>query len=145
MAEETEATISIDADPTEVMGVIADFEAYPEWSDVDRVQVLTRDRRGRGMDVSYEVSMLGMSASYTLSYKYRPGNSGVSWTTTRAEGAVKDIRGEYLIEDEDGRSRVTYRLAVDLAVPVPGFMRKKGSRRVVEAALLGLKRRVEEG
>jgi hypothetical protein len=144
VAEETEGTITIDADPAEVMGIIADFEAYPDWSDIDRVEVLARDRQGRGTEVAYEVSMLGMSASYTLSYKYRAGNSGVSWTTTRAEGAVKDVRGEYVIEVEEGNSRVTYRLAVELAIPVPGFMRRKGARRVVESALLGLKRRVEE-
>jgi carbon monoxide dehydrogenase subunit G len=145
VAEETEGTIIIDADPAEVMGVIADFEAYPDWSDVIRVEILARDRRGRGTEVAYEVSMTGISASYTLSYKYRPGNSGVSWTTARAEGAIKDLRGEYLIDDEDGKTRVTYRLAVDLAIPVPAFMRRKGARRVVETALLGLKRRVEEG
>jgi carbon monoxide dehydrogenase subunit G len=145
VAEQTEGIISIDADPAEVMGVIADFEAYPDWSDVDRVEVLARDRRGRGTEVAYEVSMMGLSASYTLAYKYRPGNSGVSWTTARAEGAVKDIRGEYLLEDDDGKTRVTYRLAVDLAIPAPGLMRRRGARRVVEGALLGLKRRVEEG
>lgn len=145
MAEETEGTISIDADPAEVMGVIADFEAYPDWSDADRVEVLARDRRGRGTEVAYEVSLMGFTASYTLSYKYRPGNSGVSWTTARAEGAVKDIRGEYLIEDDDGKTRVTYRLAVELAIPVPKLMRRKGARRAVETALVGLKRRVEEG
>jgi carbon monoxide dehydrogenase subunit G len=145
VAEETEGTISIDADPAEVMGVIADFEAYPDWSDVDRVEVQGRDRRGRGTEVAFEVSMMGFSASYTLAYKYRPGNSGVSWTTARAEGAVKDIRGEYTIEDDDGKTRVTYRLAIDLAIPVPGLIRRKGARRVVETALLGLKRRVEEG
>src|SRR5918996_1099201 len=145
VAEETEGTIIIDADPAEVMGVIADFEAYPDWSDVDRVEILARDRQGRGIEVAYDVSVLGMSSSYTLSYKYGSGNSGVSWTTIRAEGAVKDIRGEYVLDDEDGKSRVTCRLDVDLAIPVPGFMRRKGSRRVVETALLGLKRRVEEG
>ncbi|MGH2683549.1 MAG: SRPBCC family protein [Actinomycetota bacterium] len=145
MAEETEGTIIIDADPAEVMGVIADFETYPDWSDVDKVEILARDRRGRGTEVAYRVSTMGIAASYTLSYKYRPGNTGVSWTTARAEGAVKDIRGEYLIEDEDGKTRVTYRLAADLAIPVPGFMRRKGARRLVETALLGLKRRVEEG
>jgi carbon monoxide dehydrogenase subunit G len=144
VAEETEGTIIIDADPAEVMGVIADFEAYPGWSDVDRVEVLARDRQGRGVEVAYEVSMLGMSASYTLAYKYRSGNSGVSWSTTRAEGAVRDVHGEYAIEVENGKSRVTYRLAVELAIPAPGFMRRKGVRRVVESALVGLKRRVEE-
>lgn len=144
VAEQTEGTISIDADPAEVMGVIADFEAYPEWSDVESAEILKRDRRGRGTEVAYEISMMGMSASYTLSYKYRPGSSGVSWTTVRAQGAVRDISGEYVLEDADGKTRVIYRLAAELALPVPGFMRRKGTRRVVETALLGLKRRVEE-
>lgn len=143
--EETEATITIEADPAEVMGAIADFEAYPEWSDVRRVEILERDRHGRGTEVAFEVGMMGITGSYTLSYKYRPGSSGVSWTTLGAEGSVKDIRGEYVLEDADGKTRVTYRLAVELAIPVPRFMRKRGTRRVVDTALLGLKRRVEEG
>lgn len=145
MGEETEGTVVIDADPAEVMGVIADFEAYPEWADVQRAEILKRDSRGRGTEVAYHVSMMGISASYTLSYRYRPGISGVSWTTTEAEGAVKDIQGEYMLEDADGKTQVTFSLAVDLAIPVPGFMRRKGARRLVETALLGLKRRVEEG
>jgi ribosome-associated toxin RatA of RatAB toxin-antitoxin module len=145
VAEETEGTVTIEADPAEVMGVIADFEAYPEWADVQQAEIRGRDRRGRGIEVAYHVSMMGITASYTLSYRYRPGSTGVSWTTTQAEGAVKDIRGEYMLEDADGKTQVTYRLAVDLAIPVPGFMRRKGTRRLVETALLGLKRRVEEG
>ena len=58
----------------------------------------------------------------TLSYVYAPGDAGVSWTT-KARGAVRDIRGEYLLnESGEDRTEVTYRLAVDLGVLVPGFV-----------------------
>jgi hypothetical protein len=92
-----------------------------------------------------DVPVLG-HAEYTLSYVYAPGDAGVSWTTKEARGAVRDIRGEYLLnESGEDRTKVTYRLAVDLGVLVPGFVRTQGSQRVIENALERLKRRVELG
>ena len=42
MADSTTADITINATPAEVMAVIADLPAYPEWSDgVKSVDVLT--------------------------------------------------------------------------------------------------------
>jgi hypothetical protein len=70
----------------------------------------------------------------------------VSWTTKEARGAVRDIRGEYLLSElDDDRTEVTYRLEVDLGVLVPGFVRTEGAKRVIENALERLKRRVERG
>jgi hypothetical protein len=40
---------------------------------------------------------------------------------------------------------VTYRLAVELGVLLPGFVRTQGAKRVIDNALEGLKRRVELG
>jgi hypothetical protein len=40
---------------------------------------------------------------------------------------------------------VIYRLAVDLGILLPGFVRTQGEKRVIENALEGLKRRVELG
>ena len=89
-----------------------------------------------------DVPFLG-TASYTLSYVYA-GEQGLSWSTKEARGAVRDIRGEYLLhERDDGTTEVTYRLAVDLGVLVPGFVRTQGSQRVIENALERLKARVE--
>ena len=51
MADRTESSIVIDAAPADVMAVIADLEAYPEWSsDVKTVEVLSglRGRRAAG-------------------------------------------------------------------------------------------------
>jgi hypothetical protein len=145
VAERTEGTIDIEASREEVMRIIADFEAYPEWADVRSAEVLDRDSKGRASRVAFEISAAGMSARYTLRYRYRAGHGGVSWTTDRAEGAVKDVKGEYVLEDGDGATQVTYRLAVETAVPLPGFLRRQAEKKVVRGALQGLKRRVEEG
>jgi len=49
MAEHAEGTTEVFATPAEVMAVVADFEAYPDWvGNLEQVEVLARDRRGRG-------------------------------------------------------------------------------------------------
>ena len=54
--------------------------------------------------------------------------------------------GEYLLDEvSDSETKVTYRLAVEIGVLVPGFVRTEGAKRVIENALERLKRRVEMG
>jgi hypothetical protein len=145
--EHAEGSIVIEAPLEDVMEVIEDYEAYPEWADVRWVEVRTRGEGGRATEVAFEVDVpvLGR-AGYTLAYRYAPGDSALSWTTTEARGAVRDIRGEYLLNElADGHTQVTYRLAVELGVLVPGFLRTEGAKRVIENALEKLKRRVEMG
>jgi uncharacterized membrane protein len=145
--EQAEGSIVIDAPLEDVMDVIEDVEAYPEWAEVNRVDVLQRGPGGRATEVYFEVDVpvLG-TATYTLAYQYAPGDTGLSWTTKEARGAVRDIRGEYLLDDlPDGGTKVTYRLGVELGVLVPGFVRTEGAKRVIENALERLKRRVERG
>jgi hypothetical protein len=88
--------------------------------------------------------MLGR-ADYTLAYRYAPGDTGMSWVSTEARGAVTKITGEYLLDELEGETTVTYRLAVELGVLLPGFVRTQGAKRVIDNALEGLKRRVELG
>jgi len=109
--------------------------------------VLRRGEGGRATEVAFQVDVpvLG-KAAYTLAYAYAPGDAGISWTTKEARGAIRDIRGEYLLNElPDGTTKVTYRLAVELGVLVPGFLRTEGAKRVIENALERLKRRVEMG
>jgi Polyketide cyclase / dehydrase and lipid transport len=142
MGEHAEGSIVIEASAAEVMDVITDYEAYPEWADVKTARVLQRGAGGVGTEVAFEVDVpvLGR-ASYTLAYRYAPGDAGVSWVTKEARGAVSNIRGEYLLNDRE--TEVTYRLSVELGVLLPGFVRTQGAKRVIENALEGLKRRVE--
>lgn len=146
MAEHAEGSILVEAETSDVMEVIVDYEAYPEWAeDVGSAEILERGADGRGTSVAFEVEIpvLGRAA-YTLAYTYAQGDAGLSWRTSEARGAVRDIWGEYLLTDlGDGTTKVTYRLSVDLGVLVPGFLRTQGAKRVIDTALEGLKERVE--
>ncbi len=145
--EHAEGSIEIEAPLEDVMEVIEAYEAYPEWADVQSAVVRARGEGGRAKEVTFqvEVPVLG-KATYTLAYQYAPGHTGLSWTTKEAHGAIRDIRGEYLLRElDDDRTRVTYRLGVELGMLVPGFLRTEGARRVIENALEKLKRRVEMG
>jgi hypothetical protein len=147
MTEQTEGQIVIEASAAEIMDVLTDFDAYPEWADVKSVRVLERGEGGVGTRVAFEVDVpvLGR-ASYALACRYAPGDGGMSWVSTEARGAVSDISGEYLLSEIDEReTKVIYRLAVELGVLLPGFVRTQGEKRVIENALEGLKRRVEGG
>jgi len=145
--DQTEGSIVVDAPLDDVMEVIEDYESYPRWAEVNSVEVRRRGEGGRAVEVHYEVDVpvLG-KASYTLEYIYAPGNTGISWTAKEAHGAVRDVRGEYLLSEvDDDRTKVTYRLGVELGPLVPGFIRTEGQKRVIENALERLKRRVEMG
>ena len=145
--EHAEGTIVIEAPLDDVVDVIEDYESYPEWAEVRRVDIRERGEGGRATEVAFEVDVpvLG-KASYTLRYRYAPGGTAISWDSIEAHGAVREIRGEYLLDElEPDSTTVTYRLAVELGPLVPGFLRTEGAKRVIENALERLKRRVEMG
>jgi carbon monoxide dehydrogenase subunit G len=146
MAEQTEGSIRIEASAAEIMDVLTDYEAYPEWADVKSARVVERGDGGIGTKVAFEVDvpLLGR-ADYTLAYRYAPGDTGMSWVSTEARGAVTQITGEYLLDELEGETTVTYRLAVELGVLLPGFVRTQGAKRVIDNALEGLKPGVELG
>jgi ribosome-associated toxin RatA of RatAB toxin-antitoxin module len=125
------------------MDVIADFEAYPEWaSGVKTTEILERDTDGRGSKVRFEVSMLGLSGWYVLTYRYEPDDAGISWTFV--EGSpIKNLEGEYVLTGSDGSTEVVYRASVEPGVPMIGFMKRKMEQQVIGIALKGLKNRVE--
>jgi carbon monoxide dehydrogenase subunit G len=147
MTEQTEGQIVIEASSAEIMDVLTDFEAYPEWADVKSATVVERGEGGLGTRVAFEVDVpvLGR-ASYVLAYRYAPADGGMSWVSTEARGAVSDISGEYLLSEiDEDETKVIYRLSVELGVLLPGFVRTQGEKRVIQNALEGLKRRVELG
>jgi uncharacterized membrane protein len=147
VAEQTEGSITIKAPAEDVMEVILDYESYPKWNDLKSAKVLKEDSQGRGSEVEMQVKapVIG-EVRYVLKYSYKAGNGGVSWTTKEIEGGLKDIKGEYELEELDAdETKVTYRMSIELAMKVPGFIRRQGEKQIVDGALKGLKKRVENG
>jgi carbon monoxide dehydrogenase subunit G len=144
VAEQTQGEIEVGATPRQVLEVIVDYPAYPEWATgVKGTRVEKRDSKGRPAEVSFEVSQMGVSARYTLAYRYKARDGGLSWTTKAASGAVKDIKGEYVLEPSGQGTKVTYRTAIEAAIPMMGFMRRQAEKAIIATALDGLKKRVE--
>ena len=143
MAEHAEGSTDVHATPAEVLAVVADFEAYPEWvANLEEVEVLARDRRGRGTRVAFRLGTPWGTQAYTLDYRYRPRDAGMDWTYV--EGTLEDLAGSYALEPAgDGATRVTYRLEVALGMPLPGLVKRQAAKQIVRTALADLKRRVE--
>jgi carbon monoxide dehydrogenase subunit G len=143
MANQTTSDILIAARPAQVMGVIADFESYPEWATgVKKCTVVRGGSNGRAEQVRFILDASPIKDEYVLAYAWDDDES-VTWTL--AEGhMVKAMNGAYLLADRgDGTTRVTYRLAVDVAIPLIGMLKRKAEKVIIDTALKGLKKRVE--
>jgi hypothetical protein len=57
---------------------------------------------------------------------------------------LKAMDGAYELDARsDGSTEVTYRLAVDISIPMIGMLKRKAEKVIIDTALKGLKRRVE--
>ena len=141
MAEQTTSSIVIDAAPASVMGVIADFEAYPSWAQgVKKAEPVDAGKRPE--QVYFELDASPIKDAYTLAYDW-DGDDGVSWSLVEGK-MLKAMDGAYLLEDRgDGSTEVTYRLAVDISIPMIGMLKRKAEKVIIDTALKGLKKRVE--
>jgi ribosome-associated toxin RatA of RatAB toxin-antitoxin module len=144
MAERTESSISVDAAPAEVMDVIADFAAYPEWTGaVKEVEIRKGAPNGRAKEVWFNLDAGAIKDQYTLAYTWK-GDQEVRWSLVSAEQIVKAMDGAYLLEDNgDGSTTVTYQLAVDVKIPMLGMIKRKAEKVIIDTALKELKKRVE--
>ena len=145
MPDATHEEIRVAASPAMCFGVAADFEEYPSWaSDVKEATVLTRDGEGRGSRVEYRASALGRSIRYVLDYDFDEAPRAFSWTLVEGD-LVKAIDGRYAFTAHGDGTLVTYDLSIDLAVPLPGLVKRRAAGLITSAALHDLKRVAEGG
>ncbi|HWD05003.1 MAG TPA: SRPBCC family protein [Amycolatopsis sp.] len=144
MAEQSTQSIEVDAEPRRVMSVIADFPAYPEWAKaVQQAEVLDTDDVGRAKRVKLTLDAGPIKDVYTLEYDWDSSGLGVSWHLVKGQ-MQKAQNGRYALEQlAEGRTKVTYTLSVELALPMIGLLRRKAEKMVMDTALKELKRRAE--
>ena len=119
-----------------------DFEKYPEWAhDVKQATVLTRDAKGRPTVVEFRASALGRSTHYTLEYDYTHAPNKLSWHMSDGD-IMRSIVGSYAFEPAGSGTRITYDLAVELVIPLPGFVKRRAEMRIL-STLKELKTRIE--
>jgi ribosome-associated toxin RatA of RatAB toxin-antitoxin module len=138
--------ITVQAAPDMIWSVVTDFESYPEWaSEVKDVEVRETDDQGRGKVVRFHVDARVMDVEYVLSYEYPEDGRHLTWSLVESD-KLRQLDGEYVLDPhDDGRTTVRYSLTLDLAVPVPGFLRNRAAKQILETSLGSLKRRAEGG
>jgi ribosome-associated toxin RatA of RatAB toxin-antitoxin module len=143
MAEQTSSSIVVDAPPAEVMAVIADFESYPAWAKgVQKAEVVEPGTGDRAEQVYFALDVSPIKDEYTLAYDW-DGDREVTWTLVEGN-MLRALDGAYTLVDRgDGSTEVTYRLALDVSIPLIGMLKRKGEKILIDTALKGLKKRVE--
>jgi ribosome-associated toxin RatA of RatAB toxin-antitoxin module len=145
MADESTQSIVIDAPPDRILAVIADFVAYPEWTNgVKQADILSTDDAGRAEQVRFSLDAGPIKDDYTLAYQWAADGLRVSWTLVKGQ-MQKSQKGSYTLRPQGDSTEVTYALAVQLAVPLLGLLRRKAEKVIMDTALKELKRRVEHG
>jgi ribosome-associated toxin RatA of RatAB toxin-antitoxin module len=146
MADRTQSSIEIAAEPGEVLDVIADFERYPEWAnEVKSATLLTEDGDGWADQVEFQLDAGAIKDHYVLEYDWNvagDGTGSVSWHLVRAT-LLKGLNGTYTLDRVAEGTKVTYDLEVELTMPMIGLLKRKAEKHIINLALSELKKRVE--
>lgn len=145
MADRTSSSVVAAASRGAVMGVIADFAAYPDWATgVRSAEVLEDGPAGRPRRVRFALDAGLIKDSYVLAYEW-DGDAGVRWELAEAGTMVTEMSGAYALADAGQGTRVSYELAVGTrGIPMPGMLKRRAEKTIIDTALKGLKKRAEE-
>jgi hypothetical protein len=147
----TISRISIRSARADVMAVIADFPAYPQWASAVRsAQVVEQGEAGRARRVRFDLDAGMFRDSYVLGYSW-DGDDGVRWDLSEPGSVISGMAGGYALADRGTggiggeETEVVYDLSVDVRIPMPGLLKRRAEKVIIDTALKGLKSRVEGG
>jgi hypothetical protein len=143
MADQTESSITIAASADAVMAVITDFEAYPDWNDeVKLVEILSvYEGTEQAAEVRFVLDAGAIKDDYVLEYEW-VSDTELAWQLVKGD-MLKAMDGVYRLTEVGDGTEVSYRLVVDVKIPMIGMIKRKAEKVIIDRALKGLKVRVE--
>jgi hypothetical protein len=142
MADRTTSSIVIGMPRKDIMAVIADFAAYPEWATGVRSAEVLATADGRAATVRFTLDAGVIKDSYVLGYDW-DGDTRVHWNLAEPGSVISEMSGGYDLADQGDSTEVTYELAVGIRVPMPGILKRRAEKTIIDTALKGLKSRAE--
>jgi ribosome-associated toxin RatA of RatAB toxin-antitoxin module len=140
MATSDSREVVIEASPEEILDVIADVESTPTWSpQYQRAEILESYPDGRPKQVKMTVKAAGLTDEQVIEYTW--AESKVSWTLVSA-GQLKAQDASYTLTPDGDKTKVRFDMAIDLSVPLPGFLLKRTLKGGMETATDGLRKQV---
>jgi Polyketide cyclase / dehydrase and lipid transport len=142
MADRTTSSIVVGQPRKDVMAVIADFAAYPEWATGVRGAEVLSSADGRATRVRFTLDAGVIKDSYVLGYDW-DGDARVHWDLAEPGSVISEMSGGYELTDRGDRTEVTYELTVGIKIPLPGMLKRRAEKTIIDTALKGLKSRAE--
>jgi carbon monoxide dehydrogenase subunit G len=143
MGSSTASNITVAAPRAGVMDVIADFAEYPRWATALRsAEVLETEPGGRASKVRFTLDAGMIRDTYVLAYTWT-GDNEVGWRLAEAGAVITEMTGGYHLSDSGEGADVNYELTVDVRIPMPGLLKRKAEKIIIDTALKGLKARAE--
>ena len=142
MADQASSNIVINAPADAVLAVIADIPSYPEWTgQIKSAEVIETGADGRPSQARFVMDAGVLKDEYVLEYDW--SDTGVAWKLIGKSTVQKSQVGSYTLTDKGDTTEVTYKLAVDIAMPMLGMFKRKAEKMIMDSALKELKKRVE--
>ena len=146
--ERTATTTTVHASIDACFAVGADIAKYPEWVvEIDSATVIETDAQGRVLTAEFKAEAMGRTSQYVLRYDYSQAPTKLAWNQVDGD-LTERILGSYefsevVADDGSPSTEVTYRLFIELAFPLPGFVKRRAEHKIVESALQSFKEQVE--
>ena len=137
-------TVEVDADSTAILGIVADFEAYPQWNDeVKAVHILARYNDGRPSQLRIDTEIQGQQGTY-IQAVYYPSPAQIQ--TVMQQGDLFAKQNQLFSVVEMGPSSLlTVDLEIETSIPgVPALMVKKLVNDALDHLAGNLKTRAEQ-
>ena len=124
------------------MGIVADFEAYPQWNEeIKGCWILARYDDGRPSQLRLDTSIQGMEGTY-IQAVYYPGENQIQTVMQQGELFSKQEQ-RFAVVAMGSTSLLTVDLEIEVSMPVPAVMVKKVVNDALEHLAGNLKKRAE--
>jgi uncharacterized protein YndB with AHSA1/START domain len=128
----------VEAPPEVVMEALTDVAVLSTWSPLHKnIEIIDRYPDGRPHHVKATIRILGLVDKEMLEYHWGP-----DWVVYDAQGTAQQHgqHVEYNLKPEGiDKTRVRFDLTVEPAGPIPGFVVRRASENVLDAAMKGLR------
>lgn len=135
-------TVEVSADAAAILGIVADFESYPQWNDeVKGVWVLARYDDGRPSQLRIDTAIQGFEGTF-IQAVYYPGPAQIQTVMQQGELFTKQNQ-LFSVVDMGPLSLLTVDLDVETSLAVPNLMVKKLVNDALDHLAGNLKARAE--
>ncbi|MET7771691.1 SRPBCC family protein [Nocardia sp. NPDC005366] len=136
-------TMRVHAPVARVLATIRDLKSQPEWiPEILEADVLEVDQQtGLPVTARFKASATVGTDTYTLTYLHR--DDGMSWSMVQGRLQTGQEGSYQLDEAGPDTTSVSYRLTIHHNLPLPGFIRNRVIKGLVDSTLNGLRKRVE--